>query len=128
MLTAPNITRYRIEVVEVPAAKDETQIIREAIGLTPPTPPPGPPTRMLRITLQGDQFPVSEQLYDIRIGDQKLNSLAITGGGTSATGYLQRMPREGEAIAFHVEPLRSAEPQVLVAENFDLSKLDDATA
>jgi hypothetical protein len=83
---------------------------------------------MLRITLQGDQFPVSERLYDIRIGDQKLNSLAITGGGTSATGYLQRMPREGEPIAFHVEPLRAAEPQVLVAENFDTSKLDDATA
>lgn len=132
MQRLPNITGYRIEVVELPAPKDEDQIDREVLGIEPPSPPPGPPTRMLQITLTGDLFPVTERAYDIAIGDQVLDALAIDGPGTSATGLLQRMPREGEQIAFRVAPVGdeepTGEPRVLVAERFDLSKLDDATA
>jgi hypothetical protein len=75
------------------------------LGISPPTPPPGPPTRMLRLTLRGGVFPVTEQPYEIRIGDQTLDSLEIIEGGTAATGLLQRMPREGEPIALHVMSL-----------------------
>jgi hypothetical protein len=131
MQRVPNITGYRIEVVESPAPKDEDQIDREALGIDPPSPPPGPPTRMLQITLTGDLFPITERSYDIAIGDQVVGALAINGPGTSATGLLQRMPRAGEPIAFRIAPTvdqdPTAEPQVLVADNFDLSKLDDAT-
>jgi hypothetical protein len=128
MMRVPNITGYRIESVEIPIAKDEEQIIREAIGLTPPTPSPGSAGRRLRITIEGDRFPIGERSFEIRIGDQRLTSLAITGGGTSATGFLDRMPEDGEAIAFHVSPPAGSEPRVLVAENFDRGKLIDATA
>jgi hypothetical protein len=132
MQTVPAITGYRIELVEVPAPKDEDRIDREALGIDPPSPLPGPPTRMLQITLSGSLFPITERTYDIAIGDQVVGALAIDGPGTSATGVLQRMPREGEPIAFRFAPTvdqdPADEPRVLVAENFDLNKLDDATA
>jgi len=128
MIQQPIITGYRLEVVEVPAAKDEDRIDREALGIDPPTPPPGPPTRMLRITLEGDGFPVAERRFDIRIGDQLLAGVEILGHGTGARGFLQRPPRAGEEIALHVDTPGQAERQVLVAEAFDPSKLDDATA
>lgn len=128
MIEQPNITGYRLEVVEVPAAKDEDQIDREALGIDPPTPPPGPPTRMLRITLEGGGFPVTERRFDIRIGDQVLDGVEILGHGAAARGFLQRPPREGEEIALRVDTPGQDERQVLLAEAFDPSKLDDATA
>lgn len=128
MLRLPNITGYRIETVEIPIAKSEEQTIREAIGLTPPTPSAGTAGTRLRIILEGDLFPLGERPFEIRIGDQRVTAMAITGGGTSATGFLDRMPQEGEPIAFHVTPPAGAAPQVLVAESFDRSKLTDATA
>ena len=46
----PTITDYRVEEVEVPAPKEEQQIIHEALGLAAPALPPGPPRKMLKIT------------------------------------------------------------------------------
>jgi len=124
----PHIAGYRLEIVEVPAPKGRDQIIREVLGAAPVSPPPGPPTRMLRITIEGASFPLGETPFEVRIGDQVLQSLAITGPGTGATGLLQRPPREGEEIALHVHSPGVAEPQVLIAGRFDPAILDDATA
>jgi hypothetical protein len=125
-MALPNITGYRLEIVEVPAPKDETQIVLEVLGAVPRTPPPGPPTRMLMITIEGE-FPVGETPYQVRIGDQVLGSLAIVGAGTGARGLLQRRPRAGEEVALLFRPPDSPEPQVLVAAAFDPSIVDDTT-
>jgi hypothetical protein len=116
----PRISGYRIEYVDVPAPKDEAQIVREVLGASPPTPPPGPPTRLLRIiTVEGSRFPITETPFEVRIGDQVLQSLAIIGPGTGARGMLQHRPQEGDEIAIHVAEPESTDPQILVAGVFD---------
>lgn len=127
-METPRISGYRLEYVDVPAPKDEAQIVREVLGASPPTPPPGPPTRMLQITVEGTRFPITETPYEVHVGDQVLQSLAITGPGTGARGLLQRRPREGEQVAIHVPEPESADPQVLVAGVFDPSLVTDMTA
>lgn len=117
----PQITGYRLEEVEVPAPKDEQQIINEVLGLTEPAPPPGPPRRVLRVVLEADEFPITEVPLAISIGDQRLTGLAISGGGTQATAFVESMPNEGDPIVFH---LPAAEGGTLLAGHFDPSRLD----
>ncbi len=116
----------------MPAPKSDQQIIREVLGLAPPTPPSGPPRRMLRITLEGDFFPEGEQPYEITIGDQRLAALAVGPGGQQASGLIERAPAAGEQIAlvFPTQPLtgESGEGRVMLAGNFDPALLDSAIA
>lgn len=128
-MDAPNIKGYRVEEVEVPAPKEERQAILESLRLAPPTPPPGPPRRMIRITLEADVFPLTNEPYDIFIGNQKLQALAVAPGGRRASALIEQVPAQGEQIAFHM-PGEGAEgqPVVMLAGNFDTSKLDNRIA
>lgn len=123
----PRISGYRLEFVDVPAPKDEAQIVREVLGVSPSAPPPGPPTRMLRITIEGSRFPILDTPFEVRIGDQVLQSLAVTGPGTGLRGLLQRRPQEGDEVAIHVPSAEPSTSQVLIAATFDPSILDDTT-
>ena len=122
-----SITGYRLEYVDVPAVRDKYEIFREVLSGSPPS-PPGPPTRMLQITIEGDVFPITQEPYEVRIGDQVVRSLSIHGTGAAASGLLQRRPSEGDQIAIHVPTRAAEEPQVLIAGVFDPGLLDDATA
>lgn len=125
----PNIQRYKIEEIEVPAPKVREQIIREALGINPPTPPPGPPKKMFKITMEADMFPHTNRPYNISIGNQRLVALATTPGGFRATGLLEQMPSAGEEIAFHFSAVEEGgEARTVVAALFDTAKLDSGIA
>lgn len=121
------ITGYRLEHVDVPAARDKWEVFREVLSGSPPA-PAGPTTRMLRIVIEGETFPFTEQLYEVHIGDQVVRNLSIHGTGTAASGLLRQRPSEGDQIAIHVPTAPAEEPRVLVAGVFDTNLLDDATA
>lgn len=129
-MNIPDIKGYRVEEVEVPAPKEQRQAILEALQLSPPTPPPGPPRRMIRITIEADEFPMTNMPYDIFIGSQKLQALAVEPGGNRASALITQLPAQGEPIAFHMPDIGSAsgEPVVMLAGNFDVSKLDNRIA
>jgi hypothetical protein len=125
----PDIKRYKIEEVEVPAPKEREQVIREALGISPPTPPPGPPRKMFQITIEADMFPHTNTPYNISIGNQKLLALATTPGGFRATALLERVPSAGEEIAFHFPAIEEGgEARTVVAAVFDTAKLDSGIA
>jgi hypothetical protein len=127
--TPPNITGYRLEEVEVPAPKPEQQIINEVLGITPPTPPPGPPRRILKIIIEGDEFPMSELPFSITIGDQTLRGLSVTNGGKQATAYIEQTPQQGEQIALHFPFIPTEEEgRTLLAGVFDIGRLDTGVA
>ena len=121
-MKVPQITGYRLEEVQLPAPKDEEQVIREALGLTERS-PPGPGRKMIRITLEADEFPVTEMPLEISIGDQFLTELNISLGEASA--FIETMPQDGEQIVFHTP---SAEGGTVLAGHFDSSKLDTGIA
>lgn len=125
----PNITGYRVEEVEVPAPKEQRQAILESLKLAPATLPSGPPRRMILITIEADAFPLTNQPYDIFIGSQKLEALAVEPGGGRASAFIAHVPTQGEQIAFHM-PRGGADgrPAVMIAGNFDTSKLDNRLA
>ncbi len=127
-LEAPNITSYRIEEVEVPAPVSEEQAIREVLGASEPA-PRGPGRRMLRITLEGDRFPEIEVPFSISIGDQTLVGLTVSPDGSQASALMERVPNEGDAIAFHFpREARATEGGVLLAGHFETSKLEGGIA
>lgn len=122
-MKVPQITGYRLEEVQLPAPKDEEQVIREALGLTERI-PPGPGRKMIRITLEADdEFPIVEMPLAISIGDQVLTGLAVSGGQASA--FIETMPQDGEQIVFHAP---FAEGGTVLAGHFDSSKLDTGIA
>lgn len=125
-MKVPTITDYRVEEVEVPAPKDEQQIINEALGLAQPT-PSGPPRKMLKITLEADEFPTVELPFAISIGDQTVANLAVSGGGRRISGLIEAMPRQGDRIVLHF-PSLAEEEGVVLAGVFDLAKLGTGTA
>lgn len=125
----PHIKGYRVEEVEVPAPKEQRQAILESLGLAPRTPPPGPPRRMIRITLEADAFPLTNEPYDIFIGSQKLEALAVEPGGRRASAFIAQVPSQGEPIALHLTNEGTTEQSaVMIAGNFDVSKLDNRLA
>lgn len=121
-MSTPNITGYRLEEVVLPAPKTEEQVIREALGLTERI-PPGPGRKVLKITLEADEFPDTEMPLEISIGDQFLTELNISLGEASA--FIETMPQDGEEIVFH-SPL--VEGGTVLAGHFDSSKLDTGIA
>lgn len=121
-MRAPDITRYRIEEIEVPPPKDQQQIINEVLGLVEPKPPSGEPRKMLRVTLEGEGFPIMEVPFGISIGNQTLTALEILAGGKQAAGLIEALPNEGDPIAVHT-PL--VEGGTLIAGHFQMSKLND---
>ena len=98
----PNITGYRIEEIELP----QTGVAR----------------RMIRITLRGNGFPMSEIPFEISIGTQKLDALEFLGPGAGVAGLIETVPNEGDQIVFYT-PL--VEGGTVVAELFQMSKLTD---
>ena len=128
-MNPPNITGYRVEEVEVPAPKEHRQAILESLGIVPPT-PAGPPRRMIRITIDADAFPLTNMPYDIFIGSQKLQALAVEPGGNVASALIAELPVQGEPIAFHMPRIGGAvdRTEVMLAGNFDVSKLDNRIA
>jgi hypothetical protein len=123
----PTITDYRVEEVEVPAPKEEQQIINEALGLVAPALPPGPPRKMLKIILEADEFPMLEIPLALSIGEQAVTNLAIYGGGTRMSGLIDTMPRQGDRIVLHLPSLADDEGVVL-AGLFDRSRIATGTA
>lgn len=122
----PTITNYRVEEVEVPAPKAEQQIIHEALGLAAPALPPGPPRKMLKITLEADEFPMLELPLALSIGEQAVTNLAISGGGTRMSGLVAAMPHQGDRIVLHLPSLADDEGVVL-AGLFDRSRITTGT-
>ena len=123
----PTITNYRVEEVEVPAPKAEQQIIHEALGLAAPALPPGPPRKMLKITLEADEFPTLELPLSLSVGDQTVTNLAISGGGTRMSGLIEAMPRQGDRIVLHF-PALAGDEGVVLAGLFDRSRVITGTA
>ncbi len=123
----PNITDYSLEEVEVPAPKDEQQIISEVLGLTEPTLPSGPPMKMLKITLEADEFPMTETPFSVSIGGQRVTNLMLSGDGTHLSGLVETMPNQGERIVLHL-PSLADESGTVLAGLFDASKLDTGIA
>jgi hypothetical protein len=123
----PTITNYRVEEVEVPAPKAEQQIINEALGLAAPALPPGPPRKMLKITLEADEFPMMELPLALSVGSQVVTNLAISGGGTRMSGLIETMPQQGERIVLHL-PSLAGDEGVVLAGLFDRSRVTTATA
>lgn len=125
----PNITGYRVEEVEVPAPREQRQAILESLKVVPPT-PPGPARRMIRITIEADALPITNRPYDIFIGNQRLRALSVEPGGNRATALIEQVPAEGEPIAFHMPAIGegAGRPAVVLAGNFDTSKLDNRIA
>ena len=123
----PTITNYRVEEVEVPAPKDEQQIIREVLGLAAPTLPPGPPRKMLKITLEADEFPMLELPLALSVGGQAVTNLAISGGGTRMSGLIDTMPHQGDRIVLHL-PSLADEEGVVLAGLFDRARITTGIA
>ena len=128
-MSVPNITGYRVEEVEVPAPREQRQAILESLKVVPPT-PPGPTRRMIRITIEADAIPITNRPYDIFIGQQRLEALSIEPGGNRATALIAQIPAQGEPIAFHMPSVGegAGQPVVMIAGNFDTSKLDNRLA
>ena len=126
-MKVPNITDYSLEEVEIPAPKDRQQIINEVLGLAEPSLPPGPPRRMLKITLEADEFPMIEIPFSVSIGGQKVTNLMLSGDGTRLSGLVETMPNQGEQIVFHL-PSLADESGTVLAGIFDASKLDTGIA
>lgn len=126
-MRVPNITDYSLKEVEVPAPKDEQQIINEVLGLAEPTLPPGPPRKMLKITLEADEFPMIEAPFSVSIGAQRVTNLMVFGGGTRLSGLVETMPSQGERIVVHL-PSLADESGTVLAGLFDSSKLDTGIA
>jgi hypothetical protein len=126
----PDIKGYRVEEVEVPAPKEQRQAILESLKLAQPSPTPGTPRRMIRITIDADTFPMTNMPYDIFIGNQKLQALAVEPGGNRASALIAELPAHGEPIAFHMPNTGGATGQtvVVMAGSFDTSKLDNRIA
>ncbi len=118
----PTITDYRVEEVEVPAPMDEQQSLLEDLGIVPPSLPAGPPRRMIKITLEVDEFPEKANMpLTIVVGRQTLTNISVWGGGRSISGLINQMPHEGDQIVMRF-PTTGEEGTVL-AGTFDTSKV-----
>lgn len=123
MMRIPTISDYHVEEVEVPAPKDEQQILHEAIGIVPPSLPAGAPLKVIKITLDADGFPDNLEIpFSIVVGNQTLTNLSVWGGGKRISGLVSQMPHEGDAITMNF-PTLEAEGTVLVG-HFDMSKVE----
>lgn len=124
-MQVPSISKYRIEEIEVPPPKDEQQIISEVLRIVEPVPPSGEPRRMLRITLEGEGFPMTETPFEISMGNQKFGALEIFADGKRVSGLIETVPKEGDLIVFHTPLVESG---TVIAERFQTSKLDTRIA
>lgn len=123
MMRIPTISDYHVEEVEVPAPKDEQQILYEALGIVPPSLPAGEPRKMIKITLDADDFPNNlEMPFSIVVGNQTLTNLNVWGCGKRISGLVSEMPREGDAIVMHFPT--TEEDGAVLAGHFAMSKVE----
>lgn len=119
----PTISDYHVEEVEIPAPKDEQQILREAMGVDPPSLPPGPPRKVIKITLDADDFSENLEIpFSIVVGSQTLTNISVWGGGKRISGVVSEMPREGDAIVMNFPTVE--EEGTVLAGSFQMSKVE----
>lgn len=121
----PTVTGYRLKEVQIPAPKSEQQIINEVMGVTAPTPPPGPPRTVIKVIIDVDDFPINEMPFQIFVGDQSLKALAVSGTGKEISGIAEETPHQGDRIVLHFPVLTSDEPASLLAGTFDINRLEE---